>query len=381
MISSKARRIRVLVAFGTRPEAIKVAPIILALRKDRRFEVITVLTGQHREMVDQVLKLFKIRPDYDLDLMKDNQDLVSLSHRLLTKLQGVLRRHKPDWVLVQGDTTTAFVVAWAAFYEKIRVAHVEAGLRSYNAQHPFPEEVNRRLITQVASLHFAPTASARDNLLKEGIKPSAVMMTGNTGIDSLLLCLNRTKGQRYPEFDFLRESRKIIFVTCHRRESFGAPLRNICKALKEIVRRRPDVEIVYPVHLNPQVKNIVHEELCGISRVHLLEPLSYDRQVFLLSKASLILTDSGGIQEEAPTLGVPVLVLREVTERPEGVRLGFARVVGVRKENIVRQVLREMRGHDPILHYKLGSCPRISKNPYGDGKASQKILQALLKAR
>ncbi len=358
------KKVKVLIAFGTRPEAIKMAPLVLALRRDARFKTLTVLTGQHREMVDQVLRVFGIRPDRDLDLMRDNQDLVSLSHRLLLRLQGILRSFKPDWVLVQGDTTTAFVVAWAAFYEKIRVAHVEAGLRSFDPARPFPEEINRRLITQVAALHFAPTASARQNLLRENVPAKKVLVTGNTGIDALLHCLkNSGPKQRF-------SGKKLVLVTCHRRESFGAPLRGICAALKELADRRPDIQIVYPVHLNPQVKAPVHAALGGHKRIRLIEPLSYDKQIHLMSQAALILTDSGGIQEEAPTLGVPVLVLREVTERPDGVRLGFARVVGVKKDRIVREALK-------ILSQKKRPR-RPAKNPYGDGKASQRILRALL---
>ncbi len=359
------KKVKVLVAFGTRPEAIKMAPLVLALRKNPRFRTLTVLTGQHREMVDQVLRVFRIRPDKDLDLMRDNQDLVSLSHRLLLRLQGILHSFKPDWVLVQGDTTTAFVVAWAAFYQKIRVAHVEAGLRSYDPARPFPEEINRRLITQVAALHFAPTASARQNLLKENVPAKKVQVTGNTGIDALLHCLKAGRPKKFSD-------KKLVLVTCHRRESFGAPLRGICAALKELADRRPDIQIVYPVHLNPQVKAPVHAALGRHKRIHLIEPLSYEKQIHLMSQATLILTDSGGIQEEAPTLGVPVLVLREVTERPEGVRQGFARVVGVKKERIVREALR-------ILSQKKRPR-RAAKNPYGDGKASQRILRALLSA-
>lgn len=369
MVKKSSGKTRVLVAFGTRPEAIKLAPVIQALRKDKRFRSVAVLTGQHREMVDQVLQLFRIKPDYDLDLMRDNQDLVSLSHRLLVKLQKILRSFKPHWVVVQGDTTTAFVVAWAAFYEKIPVAHVEAGLRSNDPARPFPEEINRRLITQVAGIHFAPTVSARVNLLREGVPSKKVLVTGNTGIDSLLHCLNNGMPHRYPEFSFLRPGKKLVLVTCHRRESFGAPLLRICAALKELVRLRKDAHVVYPVHLNPEVRRVVMKELSGITGITLLEPLSYDRQVYLMSKAAVILTDSGGIQEEAPSLGVPVLVLREVTERPEGVRLGFARVVGLDKTKIVRETLKLLSRH--------GAPCKKAPNPYGDGKSSGRILNVL----
>ncbi len=366
------KKIKVLVAFGTRPEAIKLAPLIHALLQNPRVLVTTVLTGQHREMVDQVLRLFRLKPDFDLNLMRDNQDLVSLSHRLLVRLQRILRTRKPDWVVVQGDTTTAFVVAWAAFYEGIPVAHVEAGLRSFDPARPFPEEINRRLISQVARLHFAPTASARGNLIREGVRSEKIKVTGNTGIDSLQYCLRRVQRNGFPEFKFLSYKRKLVLVTCHRRESFGAPLRDICSALKAMAQKCKDIEIVYPVHLNPKVRFTVRKLLGGVPRMHLLDPVSYDRLVYLMSKASLILTDSGGIQEEAPSLGVPVLVLREVTERPEGVRMGFARVVGVRKANIVKHALRA------LSRKKIKR--RAERNPYGDGKASGRILRALLRA-
>ncbi len=365
------RKICVLVAYGTRPEAIKLAPLIQSLARDPRCTLIQVLTGQHRQMVDQVLRLFRIKPDFDLDLMRDNQDLVSLSHRLLVKLQAILRSAKPDWVVVQGDTTTAFVVAWAAFYERIAVAHVEAGLRSHDPALPFPEEINRRLIAQVAGLHFAPTAAAKKNLLREGIRGNRVLVTGNTGIDSLLYCRRHLLAGQYPELRFLCASKKMILVTCHRRETFGKPLTQICGALKELVRQRNDIQIVYPVHLNPNIRRTVQRCLGHNERIHLLDPLPYDRLVFLMTKAALILTDSGGVQEEAPSLGVPILVMREVTERPEGVRLGLARVVGVCADRIVKGAQEALDHPEKFRRRKAG------KNPYGDGRACQRIVSAL----
>ena len=365
---------KILFIFGTRPEAIKMAPLIKVLEKE--FNVKICVTGQHREMLDQVMRFFGLEADYDLNIMKPNQSLYELTASLIKGLEPVIADFGPDLIFVQGDTTTAFVGALAGFYKKTRIAHLEAGLRSENKYSPFPEEINRVLVGKLADFHFAPTQRAKENLLKEGITEN-IWVVGNTVIDALFLGLDIIKSEGedkyYRYFDFLDFSKKIILVTGHRRESFGKPFRNICFALKEIADSFEDIEIVYPVHLNPNVRKPVYEILQGRPRIHLIEPLDYPYLIWLMSKSYLILTDSGGIQEEAPSLGKPVLVMREVTERIEGVEAGTAKLVGTNKEKIVSEVSNLIR-----LKEEYTKMAR-AVNPYGDGTTSKKILKILKK--
>jgi UDP-N-acetylglucosamine 2-epimerase (non-hydrolysing) len=371
----------ILTIFGTRPEAIKLAPVIKALEDHSDlFRSSVCVTGQHREMLDQVLPIFEIQPNHDLNIMKPKQDLYGITSEVLLKLKGLLEDVKPDLVLVQGDTTTTFAAGLAAFYQKIRIGHVEAGLRTYEKYKPFPEEVNRHLTSVMADYHFAPTERARLHLLQEGVSEEKVFVTGNTVIDALYRVLRR---QAIPENERKMESyfneafglsaydQRIILVTAHRRESFGTGFENICEALKEIALKNGDVRIVYPVHLNPSVREPVHRILGKVDRVYLIEPLDYEPFIYLMSKSHLILTDSGGIQEEAPSLGKPVLVMREVTERPEAVEAGTARLVGPRREDIASETQRLLDHSDE--YQKMASI----KNPYGDGKASERIIQIL----
>ena len=361
----------ILFVFGTRPEAIKLAPLIKEFTKTRsHFKVKVCVTSQHREMLSQTLNFFKIKPDYDLDLMRSNQTLSEITAASLTGLGNVFDDARPDLVFVQGDTSTAFTGALAGFYRKILVAHVEAGLRSSEKYSPFPEEVNRILASHLADYHFAPTETARENLAREGIKKN-VYVVGNTVIDALFFGLNVIKAEGEDDyFRFFRKidfSKKIILVTGHRRESFGKPFENICAALKKIVDACADIEIVYPVHLNPNVREVVQKSLSGINRIHLLDPLDYPHLIYLMNKSYFVLTDSGGIQEEAPSLGKPVLIMREVTERTEGIRAGTAILVGTNRRKIVTESLRlltEKKAYQKMSH---------AVNPYGEGKTSRKI--------
>jgi len=366
--------LKVLSIFGTRPEAIKLAPVIKALRaRPSEFTSRVCVTGQHRELLDQVLRLFDIRPDHDLAVMQPDQSLFYSTSRILTELEPVLTKEKPDWVLVQGDTTTSFVASLAAFYLRIPVAHVEAGLRSCDLAQPFPEEANRRLADALATLHFAPTEGARQNLLAEGVPDSRIRVTGNTVIDALLDVAARPYDYaRGPLAALPLDSRRVILVTAHRRESFGEPLRTLCQAIRTLAERYPDAHIVYPVHLNPNVQQPVRELLAGQPNISLLEPLDYEPFVHLMKRSTLILTDSGGVQEEAPSLGVPVLVMRDVTERPEGVAAGGARVVGTDTSAIVAAASELL--DSPAAHARMSKA----RNPYGDGKASERILSTLL---
>jgi len=365
---------KVLFLFGTRPEAIKMAPLIKEFKSEENFKIKVCVTAQHRQMLDQVLNFFSIKPDYDLNLMKPNQSLFDITSNTLKGLEDVLEKEKPDLIFVQGDTTTAFVGALAGFYKKIKVAHIEAGLRSYNKYSPFPEEINRVLVGHLADYHFAPTKRAKENLFKENIKEN-VFVVGNTVIDALFLGLDiiKKEGEEkyYKYFDFIDFSKKIILVTGHRRESFGKPFENICYALKEIANSFSDVEIVYPVHLNPNVREPVNKILRNQERIHLIEPLEYPYLIWLMSRSYLVLTDSGGIQEEAPSLGKPVLVMREVTERIEGIEAGTAKLVGTNKEKIVKEVKK-------LLENK-GDYDKMSKavNPYGEGDSSKKIIEII----
>lgn len=363
---------KVLSIFGTRPEAIKMAPVVKQLGKHPdQFTSVVCVTAQHRQMLDQVLSLFDIRPDYDLNIMKPDQTLAQITAGALTELDAVLRAEKPDWVLTQGDTTTAMVGALAAFYHRIRVGHVEAGLRTWDKFQPFPEEINRKIADAVCDLHFAPTAASRDNLLREGVDASGIVVTGNTVIDALLDVAGRDYDWREGELAQVPRDKRLILVTAHRRENFGEPLLEICAALKEIATNYSDVHLVYPVHLNPNVRNAVFEQLSGVERISLLPPLEYLPLVQLMKASHLALTDSGGLQEEAPGLGKPVLVLREVTERPEGVEAGTVKLVGANRRRIVEETARLL---DDRTEYE-----RMSRaiNPYGDGHASERIFAAL----
>jgi len=366
-----SRKIRVLFVFGTRPEALKLAPVVLAAQKDKRFRTSVCLTAQHREMVDQVLGLFRIKPHFDLNLMEKGQTLGDLTQRLFARMEPVLHRVKPDIILVQGDTTTAFAVALKAFYHKIPVGHVEAGLRSHDKYHPFPEEINRVLISHLADFHFAPTQEAKGNLLREGVTKQKVFVTGNTVVDALRHVRPQIGKIRVPAACQYPVSQKMILVTAHRRESFGKPLQAICRALRRLAAAFPDTEIVYPVHLNPQVQGTVNRELKGRPRIHLVPPLSYEEFLVLMERCFLILTDSGGIQEEAPSFGKPVLVMRDVSERPDGIRLGVAKLVGTSESRIYGEASRLLKSP------KVYSAMVKKKNPYGDGKASQRILDII----
>lgn len=357
---------KILIVFGTRPEALKMAPLILAAKKFPRLKVFTCLTGQHREMVDQVLQLFNLRVDFDLNLMQPGQTLADLTHRLLPQMKEIFKKVQPDVVLVQGDTTTAFVVALGAFYEKLKIGHVEAGLRTFDKYQPFPEEINRVLLSRLADFHFAPTATAAVNLIKEGIPKKQIFMTGNTVVDALNAIKPKLKRN-----SMISPESKLVFVTAHRRESFGRPLVAICEAVKRIAALSKDIEVLYPVHLNPEVQKTVHHELGGRERIHLVPPVSYAECLALINQSHLILTDSGGIQEEAPSFKKPVLVMRNVSERGEGVKLGVAKLVGTN----TRKIFNEAR--KLLLDAKAYKRMSASRNPYGDGKAAEKILGIL----
>lgn len=374
----KTTRPHVLVALGTRPEALKLAPVIRELMRQRKeFRFSVCATAQHRQLLDQVTKLFRIPVHHDLDLMIDNQTLPDLTARALVGFSAVVEEAKPDVIVVQGDTTTTFVAALAGFYQRVPVAHVEAGLRTHDRYAPFPEEINRRLTTQVCSFHFAPTSWARDNLLREGVPAESIYVTGNTVVDTFLEAQKLVR-RRAPSVPGLRtvnwNRHKLILVTAHRRENFGEGIRGICHALREIVQRHQDVEIVYPVHPNPNVRRPVSALLGDIPRIHLLEPLAYLPFVWLMTQAYLVLTDSGGIQEEMPSLGRPVLVMREKTERPEGVNAGVCQLVGTRSESIVGAVTRLLSNEQAYRSF--GDL----KNPFGDGKAAARIVSHLYEA-
>lgn len=359
--------------FGTRPEAIKLAPLILKFKKDENIQTFVITTGQHREMVNQVLDFFEITPDINLDIMKHNQTLEYITSSTIEKLSPLLENLKPDVVFVQGDTTTAFASALVSFYKKLKVAHIEAGLRSFNKYSPFPEEINRVLIGKIADYHFAPTETAKKNLYKEGIKKN-VYVVGNTVIDALLMAVDKVKNNiSYYEkkFNFIDRNKKVILVTGHRRESFGKPFENICNAIKKIAKEF-DVEVVYPAHLNPNVRKPVMSILSDIKNVHIIDPVDYPSLVYLMYISYLVLTDSGGIQEEAPSLGKPVLVMREVTERIEGIKAGTAKLVGTNPEKIYKYVSKLIKGKD--FYNKISKAV----NPYGDGKASDRIYKVIV---
>jgi UDP-N-acetylglucosamine 2-epimerase (non-hydrolysing) len=363
---------RVMFCFGTRPEAIKLAPVIHELaRHPKEFEPVVLATAQHRRMLDQVLSVFHIQPDYDLNLMKPGQSLGDVTSGVLQGVERTLRRVRPDMAIVQGDTTSVLASALAAFYQRIPVGHVEAGLRTHDKYSPYPEEMNRRLVSSLADLHFAPTRRAKENLLREGVPRSRVHVTGNTVVDALKE-IRRSKAQWYvPALDRIAQEQRVILVTAHRRESFGPGLENICRALRMIVERNPDVQVIYPVHLNPNVRKPVRAILRRVHRIHLIEPVEYLPFVRLMERAYLILTDSGGIQEEAPALGKPVLVMRDVTERPEAVAAGTARLVGTDADKIVSETENLLRSD--VAYRKMARA----RNPFGDGHASTRIAAAL----
>src|SRR5690606_14563109 len=362
-----------LIVFGTRPEAIKMAPLVKEFQNHQEFETKVCVTAQHREMLDQVLTFFDIIPDYDLDLMKPNQNLNTLTSDIIIGLKPILEEFKPDFVYVHGDTLTSMVAALAAFYAGAKVCHVEAGLRTYNKWSPFPEEMNRQLTGRLADYHFAPTKQSYDNLIKENINPDTIIITGNTVIDALLDSSNRVQNIQNSEIDYLKSivdsSKKLILVTGHRRENHGQGFINICEALKEIAITNADVQIIYPVHLNPNVQKPVHEILSEIDNVKLIDPLAYPAFVWLMAQSYMIITDSGGVQEEAPSLGKPVLVMRDTTERPEAVEAGTVILVGTDKTTIVNETQSLLTNTN---RYKQMSGLH---NTYGDGKACQRILE------
>ena len=367
------KKIKVMTVFGTRPEAIKMAPLALELKKHDEIDSIICVTAQHRQMLDQVLEIFGITPDHDLDIMKTRQTLVGITTRVLEGLDEVIREEKPDLVLVHGDTSTSFVAALAAFYNQVKVGHVEAGLRTYDKYSPFPEEMNRQLTGRISDLNFSPTEQNRQNLLKENVSDDTIYITGNTVIDALKTTVRddyKFKDDCLNELDF--QNKRVIIVTAHRRENLGKPLENICTALKEIVTEYHDTELVYPVHLNPAVRETAFGILGDMDRVHLIDPLDVEDLHNAMSRAFMVMTDSGGIQEEAPALAKPVLVLRRETERPEAVKAGTVKIAGVDKDEIKRlakELLDSKEAYDKMAH---------AANPYGDGEASRRITEAIL---
>jgi UDP-N-acetylglucosamine 2-epimerase (non-hydrolysing) len=374
----RQQKLKVLTVFGTRPEAIKMAPLVRALAGHPAIDSKVCVTAQHRQMLDQVLALFGIRPDFDLDIMRPGQNLYSITTDILQRIAAVFEEFRPDYVLVHGDTSTTFCTSLAAFYHQIKVGHVEAGLRTGDLLSPWPEEGNRRLTGVLADLHFAPTAASRDNLLAEHVSQSNIIVTGNTVIDSLIAVQEKLADspqlyqQQASRFPFLRANARMVLVTGHRRENFGDGFERICTALGRLARQYPGVDFVYPVHLNPNVQEPVKRLLSGLANVHLIEPQDYLPFVFLMTRSYLILTDSGGIQEEAPSLGKPVLVMRDTTERPEAVTAGTVRLVGTSVERIVRNVTQLL---EDSTAYETMS---FAHNPYGDGKACDRIVQALI---
>jgi len=376
---------KILLIFGTRPEAIKMAPLVKELQKhENSFEIKICVTAQHRQMLDQVLKLFEIVPDYDLDIMKSNQDLYDITSNVLLGMKEVFNDFHPDVVLVHGDTTTTSVASLAAFYQKIAIGHVEAGLRTYDIYSPWPEEANRQITGVLANFHFAPTEESKKNLLKENKKDKNIIITGNTVIDALFLALEKIKSNKDLEKQIINEIEKqinddsfsifnsrFILVTGHRRENHGKGFFNICQALREIAIINKDIYIIYPVHLNPNVQKPVKEILSDLDNIHLIEPLQYEEFIFLMDKSYMIITDSGGVQEEAPSLGKPVLVMRDTTERPEAVKAGTVKLVGADKDKIIKETQNLL--DDKISYEKMSKA----HNPYGDGKAAKRIVDFL----
>jgi UDP-N-acetylglucosamine 2-epimerase (non-hydrolysing) len=364
---------KLLFILGTRPEAIKMAPLILKAREHASFDVRVCATGQHSEMLHQVLHFFRIKPDYNLEIMKPSQLLIEVAADILKPLGEVISRESPSVVFVQGDTTTAFIGALASYYQKMPVCHIEAGLRSHDKYSPFPEEMNRVLIGHIADYHFAPTLRAKENLLKEGKSSDSIYVVGNTVIDALLMTLEliKDKDEKFSSyFEYMDFRKKVILVTGHRRETFGGPFREVCLALKKVAELH-DVEIIYPVHLNPNVRKPVFDILSGIDNIHLIEPLDYPSMIWLMRRCYMVLTDSGGIQEEAPSLGKPVLVMRSVTERLEGIEAGTCRLIGSNEGTIVKETTRLL--NDKAFYEQMA----IAVNPYGDGRSSLRILKVI----
>ena len=362
-------KIKVMTVFGTRPEAIKMAPLVLALQADERFEAVTTVTAQHREMLDQVLEIFKIVPDYDLNIMHKEQTLTEITANVLTKLDQVIKAVKPDIILVHGDTTTTFAASVAAFYNQVAIGHVEAGLRTWNKYSPFPEEMNRQMTDDLADLYFAPTEESKANLLKENQAAAKIFVTGNTAIDALKQTV--ISDYQHELLAKLDPGHKLILVTMHRRENQGQPMARVFRTLLEVVEQRPEVEVIYPVHLSPKVQKLAHEILGNHERIHLIAPLDVVDFHNLAAKSYFIMTDSGGVQEEAPSLGKPVLVLRDTTERPEGVSAGTLKLVGTEPAKVKAAMLELL--DDPNVYQQMAQA----QNPYGDGQASQRILAAI----
>lgn len=371
------QKLKLMTVFGTRPEAIKMCPLVLEMRKYPDYiEPIVAVTAQHREMLDQVLELFDIKPDYDLNIMASGQTLYDITTRALTGLKEVIEEAKPDMVLVHGDTTTTFAGALAAFYAQVPVGHVEAGLRTGNKYSPYPEEMNRKLTGSIADMHFAPTATSRENLLKENVSRDSIVVTGNTVIDALQTTVKAN--YEFADADFNKifaRGNRLILVTTHRRENLGEPMRNVYKALRKVLETHTDVEAIFPVHKNPKVREIVQEELGGLDRVHLIEPMDYEPFANLMGKVDIVLTDSGGIQEEAPALGKPVLVLRDTTERPEAVDAGTVKLIGTAYDDVLRET--NLLIDDPQHYQKMAEAA----NPYGDGKACERIIKVILQKK
>jgi len=381
--------LKILSVFGTRPEAVKMAPIVRLLKQTAGVESRVCVTAQHRQMLDQVLELFQIKPDYDLDLMRDGQSLAQISASIFTHLDPVLTDFQPDWVLIVGDTTTVVTTSLLTYFRRIKLGHVEAGLRTHNKWHPFPEEINRRIATVIADLHFAPTEWSKGNLLREGVEEKNILVTGNSVIDALNYVAKQdepteitalldqlgleARGLESKRLETKRpKTRRLVLVTAHRRENFGSPFESICLAIRELAQR-DDIEIVFPVHLNPNVQEPVNRILKGVKRLTLLPPLDYLPMVHLMKHAAIILTDSGGLQEEGPSLGVPVLVMRETTERPEGVEAGTLKLVGTETSHIIHETTRLL--DDPIAYAQMAKAV----NPYGDGHTAERIVEALMR--
>ncbi len=373
-MAEAAAKLKIMTVFGTRPEAIKMAPVVMEMAKHpEKIVPVVAVTAQHREMLDQVLRLFHIVPDYDLDIMAAGQTLFDITARALKGLDEVLTKEKPDLVLVHGDTTTTFAGALAAYYHQMAVGHVEAGLRTYNKYSPFPEEMNRHLTGAIADLHFAPTATSAGNLCAEHVPEKDIFITGNTVIDALHHTVQEEYGfadDALSGIDYA--NRRVVLVTTHRRENLGEPMRHVYKAMKRLVDEITDIEIVFPVHKNPKVREVVNEELGGATRVHLIEPLDYEPFANLMHRSTLVLTDSGGVQEEAPALGKPVLVLRDTTERPEAVKAGTVLLVGTEEERVYREAKKLLT--DEKAYAQMAEA----KSPYGDGQAARRIVEAIL---
>lgn len=379
---------KVLAVFGTRPEAIKMIPLVIELNKSDEFQLVICVTGQHREMLDQVLKVFHITPDYDLNIMKQGQDLYDVTARVLMGMRDILKKELPDVVLVHGDTTTSVAAALAAFYQQIPVGHVEAGLRTYNVYSPWPEEMNRQITGRIATYHFAPTVLSRYNLLKEGVDDEMIIVTGNTVIDALQMVVDKIKTDKKLDNELsrslllsgydvtrLNKKKRLVLITGHRRENFGDGFISVCKSIKTLAQVYPDVDFVYPMHLNPNVRNPIHDVFGGeqLDNLFLIEPLEYFPFIYLMEKSTIVVTDSGGIQEEAPSLGKPVLVMRDTTERPEALESGTVKLVGTNYDKIVKGV--SILLDDPSEYVQMSNAI----NPYGDGKACSRILDFLLK--